>query len=38
VRARIAGIPVEISRTGYTGDLGYEIWAEAARRCRCGTR
>jgi aminomethyltransferase len=20
------GIPVEISRTGYTGDLGYEIW------------
>ncbi len=23
---RIAGIPVEISRTGYTGDLGYEIW------------
>src|SRR5258708_32840828 len=27
----IAGIPVEISRTGYTGDLGYEIWAPAAR-------
>jgi aminomethyltransferase len=23
---RIAGVPVEISRTGYTGDLGYEIW------------
>jgi aminomethyltransferase len=23
---RIAGIPVDISRTGYTGDLGYEIW------------
>jgi aminomethyltransferase len=22
----IAGVPVEISRTGYTGDLGYEIW------------
>jgi aminomethyltransferase len=22
----IAGAPVEISRTGYTGDLGYEIW------------
>ena len=22
----IAGIPVEISRTGYTGDLGYEVW------------
>jgi len=25
-RGRIAGVPVEISRTGYTGDLGYEIW------------
>ena len=24
--ACIAGVPVEISRTGYTGDLGYEIW------------
>ena len=22
----IAGCPVQISRTGYTGDLGYEIW------------
>lgn len=22
----IAGVPVEVSRTGYTGDLGYEIW------------
>ena len=27
---RSRGIPVEISRTGYTGDLGYEIWV--ARR------
>ncbi len=25
-RATIAGVAVEISRTGYTGDLGYEIW------------
>jgi aminomethyltransferase len=25
-RGAIAGVPVEISRTGYTGDLGYEIW------------
>ncbi len=25
-RGRIGGIPVEISRNGYTGDLGYEIW------------
>ena len=23
---QIAGIPVDISRTGYTGDLGFEIW------------
>jgi aminomethyltransferase len=26
MRADIGGVPVEISRTGYTGDLGYEIW------------
>jgi len=25
-RGTIAGVSVEISRTGYTGDLGYEIW------------
>jgi aminomethyltransferase len=25
-KGRIAGIPVDISRTGYTGDLGFEIW------------
>jgi glycine cleavage system T protein (aminomethyltransferase) len=24
--ATIAGVPVDISRTGYTGDLGYELW------------
>ena len=24
-----AGVPVTISRTGYTGDLGYEIWLPA---------
>jgi len=24
--ATIAGVPVDISRTGYTGDLGYEVW------------
>ncbi len=28
--ARIRDIPVEISRTGYTGDLGFEIWMQAA--------
>jgi aminomethyltransferase len=26
---RIAGVQVDISRTGYTGDLGYEIWIRA---------
>src|SRR5713226_9716885 len=25
-RGMIGGVPVEISRTGYTGDLGFEIW------------
>ena len=28
---RIGGVPVDISRTGYTGDLGYEIWIPAER-------
>src|SRR5213076_3428086 len=28
---KFAGIPVQISRTGYTGDLGYEIWVERER-------
>jgi aminomethyltransferase len=28
METELAGIPVEISRTGYTGDLGYEIWVE----------
>jgi len=30
-RGEIAGIPVDISRTGYTGDLGYELWVDAQR-------
>jgi aminomethyltransferase len=25
----IAGVPVDVSRTGYTGDLGYEVWIPA---------
>jgi aminomethyltransferase len=25
-RGTIGGVPVDVSRTGYTGDLGYEIW------------
>src|SRR5438094_1622637 len=31
VNTTFAGIPVQISRTGYTGDLGYEIWVERER-------
>ena len=27
--SRVGDIPVTISRTGYTGDLGYEIWVDA---------
>jgi aminomethyltransferase len=27
---RIAGVDLQISRTGYTGDLGYEIWIPVA--------
>ena len=27
---RIAGVDIEISRTGYTGDLGYELWIPAS--------
>src|SRR5204863_9115110 len=31
--SRIRGIPVDVSRTGYTGDLGYELWVDADRAC-----
>jgi len=33
-KGAIAGVPVEISRTGYTGDLGYEIWIESGDTMR----
>jgi aminomethyltransferase len=29
VNSTIAGVPVTVSRTGYTGDLGFEVWAPA---------
>jgi aminomethyltransferase len=29
--AELGGVPVTISRTGYTGDLGYEIWMQSAK-------
>ena len=28
---KIGKVPVDVSRTGYTGDLGYEIWIPTAR-------
>src|SRR5678810_1354756 len=31
VHTTICDIPVTISRTGYTGDLGFEIWVDADR-------
>src|SRR5918911_3073249 len=33
-KGSIAGVPVEISRTGYTGDLGYEIWITSDKAVR----
>ena len=27
-RASLRGIPVEVSRTGYSGDLGFELWTK----------
>lgn len=30
----IAGVSVDVSRTGYTGDLGYEIWIPSAEAVR----
>jgi aminomethyltransferase len=29
--SRVRDIPVDVTRTGYTGDLGYELWVEADR-------
>src|SRR6185503_10802893 len=31
VHTTVRDIPVTISRTGYTGDLGYEVWVDASR-------
>ncbi|HXL79482.1 MAG TPA: aminomethyltransferase family protein [Pyrinomonadaceae bacterium] len=33
-KGTLAGVPVEISRTGYTGDLGYEIWVSSDKALR----
>jgi aminomethyltransferase len=34
MRNRIAGVDVHVSRTGYTGDLGYELWIPAREGLR----
>ena len=38
-RAEIAGVDVHVTRTGYTGDLGYELWVDAgSAHATSGTR
>jgi aminomethyltransferase len=32
--ATIAGVAIDVSRTGYTGDLGYELWIPSRRATR----
>jgi aminomethyltransferase len=29
--AHVEDIPIDVSRTGYTGDLGYELWVDSAQ-------
>ena len=29
--AKVGRIPIDVSRTGYTGDLGYELWVAAGK-------
>ncbi|HET7677451.1 MAG TPA: aminomethyltransferase family protein [Candidatus Limnocylindrales bacterium] len=31
---RLAGTAIDVSRTGYTGDLGYELWIPAGKAAR----
>src|SRR3712207_7879173 len=28
-RSEIGGVEIDVTRTGYTGDRGYELWADA---------
>jgi aminomethyltransferase len=32
--SRVGDIDVDVSRTGYTGDLGYELWVDSAQAVR----
>ncbi len=34
MKSKMDGVPITISRTGYTGDLGYEIWMDAQNGLR----
>jgi len=34
----LEGFEVMVSRTGFTGDLGYELWTDPANALPCGTR
>ena len=36
--ATVAGAPIRVSRTGYTGDLGYELWIPSDRALTVWTR
>jgi aminomethyltransferase len=36
--ARLGAVDVDVSRTGYTGDLGYEIWVKAEQATRAWDR
>ncbi len=29
--AKVGRIPIDVSRTGYTGDLGYELWVDSGK-------
>lgn len=31
--SKVRDMAVDVTRTGYTGDLGYELWVEAGRAC-----
>jgi len=34
----VGRVKVDVSRTGYTGDLGYELWIPTDGAVRSGTR
>src|SRR5439155_7555527 len=33
-RSAVSGFEVDVTRTGYTGDLGYELWVDAGHAVR----